>query len=319
MPYKDPARLAAWMRAHRARQKAILKPVRILSLGAGVQSTAMLLMALDGVKVGRDDNGRPSRIAVPHAVIFADTGWEPEAVYENVARLTARLKDAMIPFYRISVGNIYEDWMEGDGRTGKKKDKGQPFIPVPAYVKMPSGLSGIARRQCTQNYKIFPIRQTVRRLMRKLGRTLIENSVQMYIGISYDEADRARESQVTYIENAYPLVDLRITREDCIDWMLGQGYPEPPRSACIGCPFHNDGYWLRMKNEKPGEFAQAVAFDHRIRNNVAQEGVSYLHSSLVPLDEVTFRPSGTSKGNAGDLGGGGDNKFRNDCSGLCGV
>jgi hypothetical protein len=48
--------------------------VRLLSLGAGVQSTAVLLLACDG--------------AIPpfDAAYFADTGWEPKPVYANLAR-----------------------------------------------------------------------------------------------------------------------------------------------------------------------------------------------------------------------------------------
>jgi hypothetical protein len=48
--------------------------LRLLSLGAGVQSTAVLLLACDGVIPCFD-----------HA-LFADTGWEPRQVYENLAR-----------------------------------------------------------------------------------------------------------------------------------------------------------------------------------------------------------------------------------------
>lgn len=48
--------------------------LRILSLGAGVQSTTLALMAAHG-EIG----------AMPDCAIFADTGWEPKAVYEHLA------------------------------------------------------------------------------------------------------------------------------------------------------------------------------------------------------------------------------------------
>jgi len=50
--------------------------LRVLSLGAGVQSTALALMAAHG-EVG----------PMPDCAIFSDTGWEPAAVYEHLARL----------------------------------------------------------------------------------------------------------------------------------------------------------------------------------------------------------------------------------------
>ncbi len=46
--------------------------IRILSLGAGVQSSTMALMADQGA-FGKK----------PDAAIFADTGWEPEPVLEH--------------------------------------------------------------------------------------------------------------------------------------------------------------------------------------------------------------------------------------------
>ena len=50
--------------------------LKILSLGAGVQSTALLLMSIRG-EVERFD-----------CAIFADTGWEPAVVYEHLPWLT---------------------------------------------------------------------------------------------------------------------------------------------------------------------------------------------------------------------------------------
>lgn len=49
--------------------------IRTLSLGAGVQSTTIYLLACEGVIPPFD------------AAIFADTGWEPRRVYEHLERL----------------------------------------------------------------------------------------------------------------------------------------------------------------------------------------------------------------------------------------
>jgi 3'-phosphoadenosine 5'-phosphosulfate sulfotransferase (PAPS reductase)/FAD synthetase len=56
-----------------------------LSLGAGVQSTVMALMA------DRGDFG-----AIPDVAIFADTGWEPEKVYKHLDWLESELKNFKI-------------------------------------------------------------------------------------------------------------------------------------------------------------------------------------------------------------------------------
>ena len=66
--------------------------------------------------------------------------------------------------------------------------------------------------------------------------------------------------------------------------MNHHGYPEPPKSACVGCPYHNDA---RMKMNKPAQFADAVAFDNDIRGGFGKsEGELFVHRSLQPLGEV---------------------------------
>ena len=52
--------------------------LRVISLGAGVQSTTMALLAAHG-------EIQP----MPDAAIFADTGWEPAAVYRHLEWLTS--------------------------------------------------------------------------------------------------------------------------------------------------------------------------------------------------------------------------------------
>jgi hypothetical protein len=49
--------------------------LRLLSLGAGVQSTTVLLLACDATIPPFD------------YAVFADTRWEPAAVYANLRRL----------------------------------------------------------------------------------------------------------------------------------------------------------------------------------------------------------------------------------------
>ncbi len=68
--------------------------LRVLSLGAGVQSTALALMAAHG-EIG----------PMPDCAIFADTGWEPKAVYEHLAWLKS---PNVLPFpvHIVTGGNI---------------------------------------------------------------------------------------------------------------------------------------------------------------------------------------------------------------------
>jgi len=99
---------------------------RFLSLGAGVQSSCLLVLAARG------------RIPTFDAAIFADTGWEPAAVYAHLARLTRIADAAGIPIVRIGKGHIRHDAL----------DKSHRFASMPLYTLGPGGERGMARRQC---------------------------------------------------------------------------------------------------------------------------------------------------------------------------
>lgn len=136
-----------------------------------------------------------------------------------------------------------------------------------------------------------------------------------WMDISLDEVVRMRESRIRWLRNRYPLVDLGMTRRDCLWWMERSGYPRPPKSACIGCPYHSDAQWREMRDEQPAEWADAVAFDRslRVRGVRGIVGDLYLHRSLVPLDEVDLATD--EERGQGNLFDG----FADECEGMCGV
>jgi len=110
--------------------------------------------------------------------------------------------------------------------------------------------------------------------------------------------------------NAYPLIDLRMTRHDCLAYLLDRGYPIPRKSACIGCPFHSDREWREIKDSRHWEDACEV--DSAIRNG-SKKGLvkaQYLHRSLKPLDQVDL----STPEERGQL-----NLFQNECTGMCGL
>lgn len=255
--------------------------MRILSLGAGVQSSAVFLMACHG------------EMQIDHA-IFGDTGWEPPAVYTWLADvLMPEAERAGIPIHVVQshLGDVRDRWWE-----------------MPVFTLGDSGgRGGMVRRSCTSKFKVDPVRRKVRDLL-GVGRhsRIAPGTVTQLLGISWDESQRMSGSPVKYIVNEYPLIDRRMTREDCQTWLEGHGYARAPRSACIGCPYHSDAEWLEMKNDRPDEFASAVALDERIR--VAEQHGSlrdtpYLHRTHIPLREVRFK--------------GEDDTPNGDCAGFC--
>ena len=97
-------------------------------------------------------------------------------------------------------------------------------------------------------------------------------------------------------------------RLDCIAWLTSRGYPIPTKSACIGCPFHDNTAWLDMKRNYPEEWQEAVEFYRGIRRLPKFRKKPYLHRFCRPLDEVDLRED------QGEL-----NLFVNECEGYCGV
>ena len=95
-----------------------------------------------------------------------------------------------------------------------------------------------------------------------------------------------RDSDVAYIRHEYPLVDRHITRADCVRWLAARGYPEPPKSACIGCPYTDTDRWRDMRANRPDEWADAVDFDARVRRMARIDGDVFLHRQMVPLPMV---------------------------------
>lgn len=270
--------------------------LRVLSLGAGVQSTTLALLA------AHEEVG-----PMPECAIFADTGWEPKAVYEHLAWL---MSSNVLPFpvHIVSAGNIRDNLVAaGCGRR---------WASIPAFTRTidPRGHAsiGMIRRQCTGDYKIDPIRRKVRELVgltRK--RSPASPVVEQWIGISTDEIVRMKPSFEAWRVNRWPLVEQRMARSDCLRWLDRHGYPRPPKSACIGCPFHSDAAWRAMRDHDPAAWADAVEVDRALRSGLRGiRGEVYLHRSAVPLDEADL----TTSADRGQL-----DLWPNECEGMCGL
>lgn len=266
-------------------------PVRILSLGAGVQSSTVAMMMRQGEIPNAD-----------HA-IFADTGDEPRAVYDYLDYLRPLLP---MPLHVVAKGRLSDDFLAAlDDPRGRC---GQPPFMVWNHEKQ---LGGRLWRKCTKEYKLDPIRRKVREL--REGRR-----VEQIIGISLDEAMRMKPSGVKYITNVYPLVDLRMTRADCLQWMERNGYRMPPKSACVFCPYIANDRLRDMRDNAPKDWSALVEFDHEMRrrqratvNGARITGTLYVHRDCKPIDEVDLRT-------AADFGQ--RDMFEDGCvEGICGV
>lgn len=247
-----------------------------LSLGAGVQSTVMLMLAIH------------DQIERPDHVIFSDTGWEPAGVYRHVAWCKRQCEKAGIPFHTVSAGNIRDDRVLA--RTSDSGEYAGRWASMPLFVDN-SGKIGQIRRQCTSEYKLNPIRKKQRELLGYQPRQRIPpGAAVVQIGISTDEVRRATVSTEKWVDNTYPLIDpMRFSRHDCQAWWDAH-YPYVPlaKSACIGCPYKSDASWLELKTNDPDGWEDACAFDDAVRIANGMRGASYLHRSCRPLRDVNL-------------------------------
>jgi len=268
--------------------------LRVLSFGAGVQSTTVLLLSLAGDLPPLD------------LMVFADTGWEPEQVYRHLDAMEQRARDQGVEVVRVAAGNIRDDALRHP----------DPFVSMPLFVTNGRTGRGMLKRECTHNYKARPVQSL-------LGRRRQGRPVELVFGISADEIARLRSPRVNYLTHVYPLVDLatyrlagrtrtrqlglgrRLTRHDCVAYLSRAGV-DAPRSACIGCPFHSDAEWRAIR-DRPDEWADAVAFDAALRAPGRRGG--YLHRSCQPLDHADLDRTV----DADQL------SLLDDCEGMCGV
>ena len=281
----------------------------VLSLGAGVQSTALYLKFLRGELPWKLD-----------AAIFADTQEEPGAVYRHLEWLKSL---GGPPILVGTAGKLGDDLMNGTNSTGQR------FASIPAYTTADHGATvGQTKRQCSKEYKTEVIGKVLRREVLGLapGRSPKGVHVRQFIGISLDEAGRAYRMERNvpaprYIKRHFQLIDSLETRADCVTYLADKVPHETPRSACVNCPFHNDYEWHKQKTSSadPQDWKRSVEIDTALRTtgcraNRDMKQEMYLHRSCKPLELVQLDPTPPTA-RAVQL----PMNFASECEGVCGV
>lgn len=274
------------------------EPLQIISLGAGVQSSAMALMAAAG-----------EITPMPQHAVFADTQAEPDSVYRWLDWLEKQLP---FPVHRVTAGSLEKDTL-----TIRKRRDGKGYwnpSGIPYYSINKDGSRGHGPRQCTHDFKLIPLFRKQRELAGIKRKRIKDVRVVTWIGISRDESHRMKDSRNAWCQHRWPLIELGLTREHCLKWMKEKGHPKPPRSACVFCPYHSNKEWLRLKTEEPESFQRAVAFDYAFRATKKQTVMHttmevFLHNSCVALDQIDFNPKDDGQ----------QDMFGNECEGMCGV
>lgn len=140
------------------------------------------------------------------------------------------------------------------------------------YKMVPSFM----KRWCTDKFKIRPLYK------------YFKKPCLCYIGYSWDEKHRAKNSQNKDIFNQFPFLCLKWTRQDCIDYIKSLNMPVPIRSGCWFCPYQSKEQWILLKNKHPDLFKKAILLEklnkkYRLDNNKIPLNLSASKKSLKQL------------------------------------
>lgn len=246
--------------------------MKVLNLGWGIQSFTLAAMVALGELEPID------------AAIHADTTHEREATY----RFAEKWQPWLIE-HGVKVITVKSDRVDAV-YTNK--------TTIPAFTATDSHAWGMLNRQCTGDWKIYPIR-------RWLQENRNGEPIEQWLGISLDEAERMKPSNVKYITHRWPLIEKRMSRNDCIAWLQRHDLEVPVKSACVFCPFHNRSAWYEMKRENGADWRKAVEVDETIRK-VRPPFDLFVHSDRIPLVDIR------SPQDNGQM-----EMFSEECSGFC--
>jgi hypothetical protein len=195
--------------------------------------------------------------------IFANVGDKAED-----PRTIAYISDVLRPYaasHGIEWVNVQRRRRDGTP-VDLYEELQRPTRSVGIPVRMSNGAPG--RRSCTVDFKVRPIAKWIKH--NAPGCTLGK-------GISTDEPHRATPSRESDgYTSAYPLIELGVSRADCLRLVAEAGLPQPPKSACWFCPYQTTNKWTEMRRERPELFRSAVALEKKLnakRNSLGRDQV----------------------------------------------
>jgi len=254
--------------------------MNVLSLGLGTQSTMLYILSVKGYLPPLD------------FAVFSDTGGEKPQTYEYLQTLRKFGKaNGGPPIYVAGEKNLYRDLFVNKNNTSQR------MASIPMFTESENG-GGMLRRQCKNEYKIMPIDRLIR--------SITKYPVNLWMGMSLDEAERMGWPQKKWKTHIYPFCGYWAGRDEwgklsdeakyvAERYKVKQlyeyfGMPLPDNSLCFFCPYMSDAQWAKMQKNQPELFEKACELDETLRDS-SQRGIkqkAYIHKSKKPLRDVKF-------------------------------
>lgn len=252
---------------------------RYFSSGGGVQSTACLVLSAQ------------RKIDYP-VHIFANVGDNAES-QKTIEYVQSVLK----PFAE----KHGIEWIEvcRKDKSGTKVDLYNHLLTSERSIAIPvrmskSGAPG--NRTCTVDWKIKPVAKylkaqipaEIKKEIQKESRNTLGKAAKFLKkkilfrekfpiilgkGISTDECHRANSnSGFEFYEVEYPLIDLGLSRQDCLDIVAAVDLPPPPKSSCWFCPYTKFSQFQKLSNTEPEIFQKACDLEVKLSHRAVSLG-----------------------------------------------
>ncbi len=166
--------------------------------------------------------------------VFSDVGCEKPETYE------------------------YLKFLDGEGYEITRiipqvKEKTGTYDNLYDYFWSWRGIPLIHRRECCAKFKKQPIDKYVKQ------------PCEVMIGYDLNERKSRYTINRKRITFSFPLIDRKITREQCINIIRDHELPIPVKSGCYLCPFQRKRDWRHLRDNHPELFKKAVALEENAR------------------------------------------------------
>jgi hypothetical protein len=270
---------------------------RFLSYGAGMQTFALLVMAEQG-ELQIDE------------VVFADTGAEHPETYQHIEKVAMPICERIgIPFTTVRMSKTVDDisnltteqleqYKKMLSTTSQLETRTERIASHLEYHRT-NGIQKrtvtslrdeiIARRRvpsinpsarwCTSDAKIVPIYKGFVRPAQARGEYV--KPATAIIGLGYEELTRMYKPHLTEYVVEYPLIERKMKRQDCVNYVHRHGYESPPKSGCYFCPFQGEDQWKQLREKHRDLFEDAMALE--------ESDLNYPSYGLFPRPGWTLR------------------------------